>query len=399
MKEGKVVISGAGCCLIDRIYNNVHFDSDEFKRYTSLKVGDGGLIPGKLEFEENFEQFMGEKFSNLLPDIVKGRDADKVNIGGPCIVALINLAQLTNGLSDVRFYGCYGDDSIGDILVSQLSKTPVNIDKYKLEAGYETASTTVLSDPLFDDGHGERIFVNTIGASWNFDEDKLDDSFYNSDIVVLGATAIVPNLHKSLDKVLEKAKRKGCMTVVTTVFDSINERLAPDKRWPMGSSDDSYKYIDLLITDKEEAIRLSGESSIEDALRFFESHGVGSAIVTNGPKNVYFYSSGDKFKSQNISELPVSEAVGTELKKGRKGDTTGCGDNFAGGVISSVVFQMRENVEKFDIVEACVWGIISGGFACFYFGGTYFEETPGEKKAFIEPYYEKYKEQIKSIVL
>jgi sugar/nucleoside kinase (ribokinase family) len=155
----------------------------------------------------------------------------------------------------------------------------------------------------------------------------------------------------------------------------------------------------LLITDKEEAIRLSGESSIEDALRFFESHGVGSAIVTNGPKNVYFYSSGDKFKSQNISELPVSEAVGAELKKGRKGDTTGCGDNFAGGVISSVVFQMRENVEKFDIVEACVWGIISGGFACFYFGGTYFEETPGEKKALIEPYYEKYKEQIKSIVL
>ena len=47
-----------------------------------------------------------------------------------------------------------------------------------------------------------------------------------------------------------------------------------------------------------------------------------------------------------------------------------------------------------DITEACCWGIVSGGFTCFYMGGTYFEENGGEKRAKIEPYYESYKKQI-----
>jgi len=47
-----------------------------------------------------------------------------------------------------------------------------------------------------------------------------------------------------------------------------------------------------------------------------------------------------------------------------------------------------------DLTEACMWGTISGGFACFYIGGTYFEKYPGEKRGLINPYYDKYKNQI-----
>jgi sugar/nucleoside kinase (ribokinase family) len=75
-------------------------------------------------------------------------------------------------------------------------------------------------------------------------------------------------------------------------------------------------------------------------------------------------------------------------------DTTGCGDNFVGGVIASVVNQLISEAGKPDMNEACSWGIVSGGFACFYMGGTYFEKKTGENITRIKPYYDKYRGQI-----
>jgi hypothetical protein len=43
--------------------------------------------------------------------------------------------------------------------------------------------------------------------------------------------------------------------------------------------------------------------------------------------------------------------------------------------------------------EALVWGIVSGGFACSYMGGTYFEARTGEKLDQIKPYYDAYLKQ------
>lgn len=66
------------------------------------------------------------------------------------------------------------------------------------------------------------------------------------------------------------------------------------------------------------------------------------------------------------------------------GDTTGAGDNFAGGIIASVVAQLQDSGKrKINLAEACAWGIASGDFACFYVGGTYLEKKPGEKAAIV----------------
>ena len=123
----------------------------------------------------------------------------------------------------------------------------------------QTPSTVVLSDPSYDNGHGERMFINSIAAAWEYGPDNLDDDFFNSDIVVFGGTGLVPQIHDNLTSLLKKAKSKGCITIVNTVFDFRNEKANPSKKWPLGESDESYRYIDLLITDQEEAFRLSGE--------------------------------------------------------------------------------------------------------------------------------------------
>lgn len=390
----KIIVSGVGCCLVDLLYKDIDFSSGSFRPFISLKRGDGELTPGHLVFNEEFVEFTGSPFEAVLNQITGGRTPDKKNIGGPSIVSLIHAAQLTDpGNCEVRFYGRGGNDDAGKYLVSALQETPVVLHDYQLTENI-TPSTVVLSDPSYDNGHGERMFINSIGAAWDYKPDDLDEEFFHSDIVVFGGTALVPVIHDHLTELLRKAKLNGCLTIVNTVFDFRNEKLNPDKKWPLGRSDDSYQYIDLLIADQEEALRLSGKKSTEAAIRFFLDKNVSALIITNGSNNISVYSNGQLFEPLALTELPVSHKVVDELKTNKDGDTTGCGDNFVGGVIASIVKQLHSGVQHPNFREACYWGIVSGGFACFYMGGTWFEQKTGEKLSKIKPYYESYQQQI-----
>ena len=404
----KIRISGVGCCLLDRIYDKIDFRSESFCKYVSQKDGDGGLEPGKLTFEEELEHFAGQHFmSGILPLFTGGRKPEKENIGGPCVVALINAAQIAWRESEVSFYGCRGEDEVGEDLMQKLSLTKLNLQHFRTQKGGETASTCVLSDPNYDNGHGERAFVNVIGASWHYLPEELDDSFYNSEICVFGGTALVPRIHQGLSKMLKRAKSCGSITVVNTVYDFLSQKEHPDQRWPMGDGDESYRFIDLLIVDHEEALRLSGCKDVPSAIAFFREKGTGAVLVTNGARNVSLWADSPLFGKVEEQTMPVSAAVGVALKQGKKGDSTGCGDNFAGDVIGSLARTLSNSPLKgedkspfkgkleglFDLREACRWGIVSGGFACFYYGGTYFEQEAGEKLSHLQELYDLYLKQ------
>lgn len=391
---GKIIVSGSGCCLVDLLYNDIDFGGDAIRPYLSKQRGDGGLAPGKLVFREEFEDYCGSASDIVINLITGGRKYDKINIGGPSIVSLINAAQLTgNEMCEVNFYGRGGRDEKGRYLISSLKNTPVFLKDYKLIDNL-TPSTVVLSDPSFDNGHGERVFINSIGAAGDFSPDDLGEDFFDCHIAAFGGTALVPQIHDNLTSLLRKSKSNICLTLVNTVFDFRNEKANPLEKWPVGGSDESYAYIDLLITDKEEALRLSGKQKINSAIRFFHDKRVSALIITDGSNNISTYSDGLNFEKYELKEFPVSLDIYSSLANFRGGDTTGCGDNFAGGVIASLVTQLYAGSKKPDLQEACCWGIASGGHTCFYMGGTYFENQPGEKLAAIKPYYEAYKKQI-----
>jgi sugar/nucleoside kinase (ribokinase family) len=126
-------------------------------------------------------------------------------------------------------------------------------------------------------------------------------------------------------------------------------------------------------------------------------------LVTNGARDVYLWADSPLFGKVPMQTLPVSAAVGKALKEGRKGDSTGCGDNFAGGVIASIAKQLshvsplsRRGVggealnSHLSLIESTKWGIVSGGFACFYYGGTYIEKKEGEKLTLLQELYDQY---------
>jgi len=45
---------------------------------------------------------------------------------------------------------------------------------------------------------------------------------------------------------------------------------------------------------------------------------------------------------------------------------------------------------KLSLIESTKWGIVSGGFACFYYGGTYIEKKEGEKLTLLQELYDQY---------
>ena len=398
MPESKLFrISGTGCALVDYLYKPVSFTDANFFRYLSKTPGDGGLAPGKLVFREEFEKYSKEAYLKVRDTINGGKAPVALNIGGPSIVSLIHAAQMLHGsAAEVCFYGSKGADEAGAFIVEKLKETPLKIGSYKTGTQY-TPFTDVLSDPDFDGGHGERVFINNIGAAWEFMPEDLDESFFRSDMVVFGGTALVPNIHTSLRELLLKAKAQKAITVVNTVYDFLNEKSDPSKPWPLGDSTETYRHIDLLITDMEEALRLSGTSKVEDAVLFFQNSGVGAFIITHGSKQLYLSADSLLFGQIQPTTMAVSERVVAELKQmtEKSGDTTGCGDNFVGGVLAAIALQLIKNSSgQVDLKSAVALGIASGGYACFYNGGTFYESFPGQKNSLVKTYHHDYLIQI-----
>ena len=394
----KIIIAGTGCALADYLYTGVRFDSPIFLKYISHQDGDGGLAPGKLVFTEELERFSGIPYSEISIELTGGKIPEAVNIGGPGLVSLINASQLLSGEDfEVLFYGGTGNDETADFIEHLVSKTPLNIDHYHRISEKRTPFTDVLSDPTYDNNHGERTFINNIGAAWDYTPDLLPEDFFEADIVCFGGTALVPMIHDNLTGLLTHAKEKGCLTVVNTVFDFRNEKRNPGQPWPLVENPENYQLIDLLIMDCEESLKISGQKSIEKAAQYFVDLDITTLVITNGSKEFYVFSNGKLFEKEKLQKLPVSQRVSHDFKNnpGSIGDTTGCGDNFAGGIISSLARQLQtKKVGKLNLMEAIAWGVSSGAFACYYVGGTYIEHEEGEKYKIVEIFKYQYIQQI-----
>jgi len=293
-----------------------------------------------------------------------------------------------------------------------VSRTPLDVSGYLVFEG-DTPFTQVFSDPTYDHGHGERTFVNELGVADLFAPSHLPDSFFDADIVAFGGTALVPQIHDSLDVLCRHARRSGSVVVVNTVYDFWSESkkavgragedsvsaAAPGARWPLGARSDAYPYIDVLVADREEALKLSGTENIGAALAFFRSRGTSSAIVTDGARDIHFYSDGSLFApvEEGLCQSPPKSAAHSNVARVLRGARPDAATNFAGGLLASLALQLEAGQkagEPSDIIDACSMAIVSGGFSCFYLGGTYMEEAPGEKRRKIEAFYTQYREQL-----
>jgi sugar/nucleoside kinase (ribokinase family) len=390
-------LSGIGLNVVDALYMPVDFSSKVFQKYRSRQRGDGGLEPGRLVFADQFMHFAETSWQQAMHELANGQDPISRNIGGPPIVALILAAQvLKNHDIEIEYSGAVGDDETGQWMLDRVAELPLTTPEFGVMEG-ETQVTLVLSDPAYDAGRGERSFIINLGASAMYGPEHVPDQVFDADIALFGATALVPRLHESLDDLVVRAKQSGAITVVTTVFDFKNEKRNPEGPWPLGDTERTCRHTDLLMMDREEAIAISGKDSVREAAEYFRQAGASATVITHGANPVTFYSQGGVFAPAPLSELPVCEAVGRMIEEHPElqGDTTGCGDNFCGGVLASLTLQKeRRPKESSDLTEAVAAGIVAGGAACFHVGGVLFEQKPGEKLQTVRKLYDAFRKQM-----
>jgi sugar/nucleoside kinase (ribokinase family) len=210
------------------------------------------------------------------------------------------------------------------------------------------------------------------------------------------ALAFITGGKKPLTDLLKKARALGAVTVVNLVYDYQSEQKRGNEKWKLGSRDDAYQYIDILIADREEALKTSGRPGAEEAANWFISRGTGAAVISDGARPVFLASGKGIFLPLAGQTMEVCEAADRDWEQfpERRGDTTGCGDNFAGGIIAGTAEQMAlVKPGRLDLRELCVQGITAGGFARFTLGGTFYESAPGEKRKLLEPYMADYRRQ------
>ncbi len=398
----KFTINATGCCLVDTIYQGISFSTKEFKNLLRTPDDPRGLTPGQLVFKEDLEAMSGLPLQEIINSLNSHAVKPVKNIGGPAIVAMIAVSQMLGGKEvNISFSQFYGNDENGQYIVEILKKRAPDISLSNFtEIQESTAETLVLSDPEFDegDGGGERTFINTIGSAGLFTEKDLPENFFSADMIVFGGTGLTPVIHEKLTELLQKAFENGAVSIVTTVYDFLNEKKSAGTHWPLGSSVRSYQFIDLLITDKEEALRLSGQDSVEKAIVQFRKWGLTAAVITSGGKPVRGYADpGNRiFKVEEALHMPVSSLVDKEIAEGLvSGDTTGCGDNFAGGIITSITSQLTSGIPKgaVKLSEAVQLGICTGGAARYHIGGVMQEEQAGMKFSLVQRLLKAYKEQ------
>ena len=384
-------VHGTGCALVDSLYDSVDFQGHEFKKWMSQREGDGGLFPGGLVFANALSNFAQTPYPAILASLCQGKAPKSTNIGGPGIVPLIH-AQQVRGDAPIqyRFSGALGRDVHG-VAFRQLLAEARFSDEGFCSTSQPTPCTDVLSDPLYDDQQGERTFINTIGAAGEFGPQSLPEDFFQANILVFGGTALVPPLHDSLQELCRRGREQGAFVLVNTVYDFRNESLSPGMPWPLV---EDYSCIDLLIMDKEEACKISGLHQPEFALDYFIHQGCGAVIITQGADAVLF-SSGNSmhFAPCSLSVLPTCHAASDAVSKmTHPRDTTGCGDNFVGGVIDSLAKQMLKD-SPIHLEMAVKEGVIAGGLALSILGGVCYEEHPGEKAKALKSLGEAYQKQ------
>jgi sugar/nucleoside kinase (ribokinase family) len=120
-------------------------------------------------------------------------------------------------------------------------------------------------------------------------------------------------------------------------------------------------------------------------------------LITEGARPIKLAAGKGLCSPLDLQTLPVCEAINRDLADfpERRGDTTGCGDNFAGGVIAGIAEQLALAPRgKIDLREACILGTVAGGFTCFTVGGAFYETYAGEKRGRMSSYVDSYHKQI-----
>ena len=289
---------------------------------------------------------IGEMLIDFTP-VENMVDTYTANPGGAPANVAVSVSR--NGVK-AGFLGKMGNDDFGKLLADTLKINNVEMLVPELT---DKANTTLAFVTLSKDGDRSFTFVRKPGADLLLDEEDVKKvDFSKWDIVHAGSVSQsgAPERDAVL-LALKKAKEHGKLIS----FD-INYR---DKIWGMEEclkeSQKIFGYVDLLKISDEELMFTGDEDNI---FNFMKEHGISVTVLTKGGDGVRVFFDG------KMIDIPAMKA--------KVVDTTGAGDAFWGGFLSSLLRQGVRSVPDIDMKKletAGNYGAVSGGLCVQKHGG------------------------------
>jgi sugar/nucleoside kinase (ribokinase family) len=296
------------------------------------------LVIGDLNIDLVMNELKG--FPELGKEIVaRNHFIDIGGSGGIFSAVLSELGINTYIISKIS------NDLFGQFLISKLKDYGVNTDKLVIKESDETGITINLS---YKKDKYQISSLNLV-SSLNADEvmfENIEDIRH----VHFSSYYMMKNLKADYVKLINDIKRN--YKNVTLSLDTNDD---PENKW----GEEIYKIlsnIDIFLVNKREALKITKESNIKDALNKL-SRVIKTVVIKLGSEG-YIAKDGENYYS------------GDQLSVNFK-DSTGAGDNFDSGFIYGYIDNL--NIEKsLKIANIC------GAKSVEYLGGV------GNKKKFLE---------------
>lgn len=235
-------------------------------------------------------------------------DEIRLTVAGTAGGTVVDLAKL--GL-DCLAVGAVGDDEKADFMLSTMQKFGIDTSAMQQIAGVPS-SATILNIRR----NGERPALHARGASDHFDvPPEAYDVVLAPPIIHLGGTGLLRKLDGEPSRVLLAEAKKRGRTVTFDLIAANSETIRQVE--PL------LPYIDYFMPSIEEACAMSGQTTKEDAAKFFLDRGVKACVFTLGGDGAFYADD----KGERVSRPAYAIDVV---------DTTGCGDAFDAGYIAAL---------------------------------------------------------------
>ncbi len=253
-------------------------------------------------------------------------DEIRMTVAGTAAGTAVDMARL--GL-DITTIGVVGDDELGRWLTHKMSTEGVDTRGLSVEPSTPTSATMLPIRP-----NGERPALHVKGANALLSLDHIDWNIVeNADYVHVGGTCLLDRLDgEPTAEILRRAQAAGAITSLDMLgmpdadFDRLFGPCLP--------------HLDYFLPNDEDALMVSGQSNLAEAVTWLQDKGVGGTVITLGAEGASYAPTGE-------AEIRVPAYDVTVV------DTTGCGDAFSAGFVAGLV-------EGLDAEGAMELGVATG---------------------------------------
>jgi argininosuccinate lyase len=212
-----------------------------------------------------------------------------------------------------RLFGALGDDYAGRWVLRELEKLGLAAD-VRVVPRTATGISIALEAP-----RRERAFLSAHGVLESWRADALPAHATEADFVLLTGYFSMPAMRgEGTRDLLARARRNGATTLLDTGWD-------PDDWRTSGAQEvhDLLPLVDLFLPNEPEALALTGETDAVAAASALAKMSGGRVVVKLGERGV-------------IARMPDGGALAAPAPATTPLDTTGAGDSFAAGLLTTL---------------------------------------------------------------